>query len=137
MFIVHFDPTDDGSVPESQAEPPVTDIEPYKSPASALHPMARFRRDETQAQDHMAWETQGPIADREHERLATTDRGIVMLRESSSARSGVSRPGTIPREWCEIPDHAVIDTNLAATISRMREDHLPIGSTREEAQGAR
>ena len=40
-----------------------------------------FRMDAVQAQDHMAWETQGPIADRTRERLTTSDRGIVMLRE--------------------------------------------------------
>jgi 5,5'-dehydrodivanillate O-demethylase oxygenase subunit len=34
-----------------------------------------------QAQDHMAWETQGPIANRMHERLTSSDRGVVLLRE--------------------------------------------------------
>ena len=29
----------------------------------------------------MAWETQGPILDRTHERLAASDRGVVMYRE--------------------------------------------------------
>jgi 5,5'-dehydrodivanillate O-demethylase len=37
--------------------------------------------DAVQAQDHMAWETQGAIADRTDERLGTADRGIVMLRD--------------------------------------------------------
>jgi 5,5'-dehydrodivanillate O-demethylase len=31
-------------------------------------------------QDVMAWETQGPIARRELEKLGTTDRGVIMLR---------------------------------------------------------
>jgi 5,5'-dehydrodivanillate O-demethylase len=81
VFIVHFDPTDDGSIPVEQGDPPTVEIEPYKTPVAALHPHTHFRMDETQAQDHMAWETQGPIADRTVERLATTDRGVVMLRE--------------------------------------------------------
>ncbi len=29
----------------------------------------------------MAWETQGPIARRELERLGTTDRGVIMFRQ--------------------------------------------------------
>ena len=45
------------------------------------HPFTRFHMDRTDGEDHMAWETQGPIANREAERLATTDRGVVMLRE--------------------------------------------------------
>ena len=45
----------------------------------------RMRMDLVLAQDHMAWETQGPIADRTTERLATTDRGVVMLRQVMTA----------------------------------------------------
>src|SRR5439155_198808 len=62
-------------------KPPVEYIQPYKNPPDALHPYTKFRMDAVQAQDHMAWETQGPIADRTRERLTSSDRGIVMLRE--------------------------------------------------------
>ena len=37
--------------------------------------------DKVFAQDVMAWETQGPIARRELERLGTTDRGVIMFRQ--------------------------------------------------------
>jgi 5,5'-dehydrodivanillate O-demethylase len=33
------------------------------------------------SQDHMAWETQGPIADRAKEHLGEADRGIIMFRK--------------------------------------------------------
>lgn len=33
------------------------------------------------SQDGMAWETQGPVADRTKERLASSDRGVVMFRQ--------------------------------------------------------
>ena len=44
-------------------------------------PFTKFRLDEVDAQDFMAWETQGPILDRTRERLAGSDRGVVMYRE--------------------------------------------------------
>ena len=33
------------------------------------------------SQDHMAWETQGPIADRTDEHLGEADRGVIMFRK--------------------------------------------------------
>jgi 5,5'-dehydrodivanillate O-demethylase len=33
------------------------------------------------SQDHMAWETQGPIADRAAEHLGEGDRGVIMYRK--------------------------------------------------------
>jgi 5,5'-dehydrodivanillate O-demethylase len=33
------------------------------------------------SQDHMAWETQGPLADRAAEHLGESDRGILMFRK--------------------------------------------------------
>jgi 5,5'-dehydrodivanillate O-demethylase len=32
------------------------------------------------AQDIMAWITQGPIAQRQHEKLGTTDKGVILFR---------------------------------------------------------
>jgi len=129
VYIVHFDPTDDGSIPEDQGDPPVTYIEPYKTPVKALHPVARFRMDETQAQDHMAWETQGPIADREHERLATTDRGVVMLRNLVKREIERMQQGLDPKSVQRDPDHAIIDTNLTETIRLMWARSEPVSST--------
>lgn len=40
-----------------------------------------FHMDNFTSQDHMAWETQGPIADRAKEHLGEGDRGIIMFRK--------------------------------------------------------
>jgi len=79
IYFVRFFPSDNGEIIEDD-EPSADYIQPYKNPPDALHPFTRFRMDAVQAQDHMAWETQGPIADRTTERLTTSDRGIILLR---------------------------------------------------------
>jgi 5,5'-dehydrodivanillate O-demethylase len=64
IFFVRFFPSEDGSFVQEKDDAPFEYIKPYKNPPDALHPHTKFRMDEVQAQDHMAWETQGPIADR-------------------------------------------------------------------------
>ena len=80
VYFVRFFPAENGEIVEND-EPPVEYIKPYKNPPDALHPYTKFRMDMVQAQDHMAWETQGPIADRTTERLTSSDRGVILLRE--------------------------------------------------------
>jgi hypothetical protein len=81
-----------------------------------------------QPQDYMAWETQGPIADRTVERLATTDRGIVMLREMLRAEIEKVHRGEDPRCVIRDPNHDLIDTNHStqmfdhSTAARSVED---------------
>jgi 5,5'-dehydrodivanillate O-demethylase len=104
VYFVRFFPAEDGAVVEND-QPPVEYIKPYKNPPDALHPYTKFRMDAVQAQDHMAWETQGPIADRTRERLTSSDRGIIMLRE------------VMMRE-----------------INRVRQGHDPIGVVRDAAR---
>jgi hypothetical protein len=70
--------------------------------------------DWVQGQDYMAWETQGPIADRTAERLATSDRGIVILREMFDEELARMAEGLDPIGVVRDPDHAMIDTNLEA-----------------------
>jgi 5,5'-dehydrodivanillate O-demethylase len=64
----------------------------------------------------MAWETQGPIADREHERLATTDRGVVMLRQMFFREMEKVERGEDPLGVVRDPNHEIIDTNLQHTL---------------------
>ncbi|MGH7843570.1 MAG: Rieske 2Fe-2S domain-containing protein [Candidatus Binatia bacterium] len=40
-----------------------------------------FHMEDFASQDHMAWETQGPVADRVNERLGESDRGIILFRK--------------------------------------------------------
>lgn len=80
ILYVIYSPAPDGK-PSGQSEVSYSYIGPIKEPyddnglARYRHHMKTFA-----SQDGMAWETQGPIADRTREHLAASDRGIVMLR---------------------------------------------------------
>jgi 5,5'-dehydrodivanillate O-demethylase len=125
IYFIRFFPTPDGSVVENQG-PALEYIKPYKDPRDALHPHARFRMDAVQAQDHMAWETQGPIADRTGERLATSDRGVVMLREIMLREIKRVQQGLDPIGIIRDPSrHVMIDTKLMESIAQMDEERGP------------
>jgi 5,5'-dehydrodivanillate O-demethylase oxygenase subunit len=118
IYFVRFFPTEDGSLVDDD-EPPVEYIGPYKNPPEALHPYTRFRMDAVQAQDHMAWETQGAIMDRTCERLTTSDRGVilfreVMMREMDRVQQGLDPMGVI-RDAAHNP---MIDTHLMESIAQ-------------------
>ncbi len=122
IYFVRFFPTEDGSSVDDD-EPPVEYIQPYKNPPEALHPYTRFRMDAVQAQDHMAWETQGPIMDRTCERLTTSDRGVilfreVMMREMDRVQRGLDPMGVI-RDAAHNP---MIDTHLMESIAQNAQE---------------
>jgi 5,5'-dehydrodivanillate O-demethylase len=119
IFIVRFMPTEDGSLVEEE-NPPVEYVKPYKNPPDAIHPFTKFRLNEVQAQDHMAWETQGPIADRTRERLATSDRGVVMLREMMMREIRKVQQGQDPKGVVrDQAENNIIDTHLMESIREM------------------
>ena len=89
-------------------------------PSNASHPFARYRMDRVDAQDYMVWETQGPFANRGVERLATSDRGVVMLREMMKREIANVAEGIDPKGIIRDPDHAMIDTSLDVTIAEQR-----------------
>src|SRR5215216_1286987 len=71
IFFIRFDPSENGDeVSQSDDDIPVEYVAPYKTPADQIHPYTHFHMDAVQAQDHMAWETQGPLADRSVEHLS-------------------------------------------------------------------
>jgi len=74
IFQFRFRPTPDGGIP-SQSEDPPAEFVRTKNEAGEFH-MENFS-----SQDHMAWETQGPIADRAREHLGESDRGIILFRK--------------------------------------------------------
>jgi 5,5'-dehydrodivanillate O-demethylase len=118
IFFVRFDPTEDGRAVAGDEDPPVEIMKPYKNPPDALHPFTRFDMTiDVQAQDHMAWETQGPISDRTAERLATADRGIVMLREMMKREIEKVRKGLDPMGVIRDPaENTMIDTKLSESL---------------------
>ncbi len=93
-------------------------IRPYKNPPDALHPYAKFRMDLVQAQDHMAWETQGPIADRTRERLTSSDRGVIMLRQVMMRELDKLQEGQDPMGVVRDPRQSatMVDTFLTETV---------------------
>jgi len=117
IFFVRFDPAEEGRVVEEQENPPVEYVKPYKDPPDAIHPFTKFRMDEVQAQDHMGWETQGPISDRTCERLATADRGIVMLREMMKREIEKVQKGLDPIGVIRDPkQNSILDTKLSESL---------------------
>ena len=74
VYQYRFSPTKDGSVAKQPEDPPVEFI-------ATKDNTGEFHLDHFTSQDHMAWETQGPIADREKEHLGESDRGITMFRK--------------------------------------------------------
>ena len=125
VYFVRFYPTERGEIVEND-DPAVEYIKPYKNPPDALHPYARFRMDAVQAQDHMAWETQGPICDRTRERLGTSDRGIVMLREVMMREMKKVAQGKDPMGVIRDPArNPMIDTHLMQSIAQIGENRAP------------
>jgi 5,5'-dehydrodivanillate O-demethylase len=126
IFFVRFVPNEfagNGHTNGSPADedPEVAYLEPFKTPADGQHPFMRMRMDLVLAQDHMAWETQGPIADRTIERLATTDRGIVLLRDVMKREIDKVSRGEDPMGVVRDPNAPVIDTHLSESIKEMIE----------------
>jgi 5,5'-dehydrodivanillate O-demethylase len=125
VYFVRFFPAENGETVEHD-DPPVEYIQPYKNPPDALHPYTKFRMDAVQAQDHMAWETQGPIADRMHERLTTADRGIVLLREAMFREMKKIQQGQDPMGVVRDPaNNPFIDTHLMESIEQGVMDRAP------------
>ena len=87
-----------------------------KDKPDARHPDAKYRFyapfGQIAAQDHVVWETQGAIADRTEERLATSDRGIVLLRQRLQENIQRVAEGLDPAGLIRDPDHEPIDTTM-------------------------
>jgi 5,5'-dehydrodivanillate O-demethylase len=81
IIYVIYSPTYDGK-PSGQVDVPYHFIGPIKE-AYDDYGYTRYRHHMKTfaSQDGMAWETQGPIANRSEEHLASSDQGIVMFRQ--------------------------------------------------------
>jgi 5,5'-dehydrodivanillate O-demethylase len=124
---VVFEPTSDGSLVDAAEEPVVEYLAPYKDPPDGIHPFTHFNQVSVLSQDHLAWETQGPIADRTQEHLSYADRGVVMLRRLLRAQIERVQQGLDPLGVLRDPDHAMIDTNLYGEAQGVRTERHPAG----------
>jgi 5,5'-dehydrodivanillate O-demethylase oxygenase subunit len=101
-----------------------------KAPADEVYPFARYSMEQLRFQDFMVLETQGPIASRESERLATSDKGVVLMRtilmrEIEKVRDGVDPIGVI-----RDPERVVIDTHTETLFDERRARWVSPSGTR-------
>jgi 5,5'-dehydrodivanillate O-demethylase len=127
----------DGAEVDQLGDPPVEYIAPYKDPADGRHPQARYNLCSVLAQDHMAWETQGPIMDRTSEHLAASDRGVVLLRRLILEQIERVEQGHDPMGVIRDADHAMIDTNLLGEAQGVRGPRHPAGIAAQATHAAR
>jgi 5,5'-dehydrodivanillate O-demethylase len=136
QWTVGFRPTEDGS--EVDDEPEVEYLPPFKEPADAVHPRACFNLyapfGQILAQDIVMWETQGSVSNRPDERLATSDKGITMLRDLMFEQIARVERGEDPMGVIRDPNHPMVDTNLEQSLAM----HYPTGivATTKAAAGA-
>ena len=120
QWTLGFEARTDGNLVDEE-EPTVRYLDPLKDPPGGEHPFARFNFyapwGQILAQDIVMWETQGPISNRPGERLATSDKGIVMLRELMFAEIAKVNQGLDPMGVIRDPDHPMIDTKLEQSIT--------------------
>jgi 5,5'-dehydrodivanillate O-demethylase len=89
VFQFRFSPAKDGSTPEQPEDPPIEFI-------STKNADGEFHLDHFASQDHMAWESQGALANRDREHLGESDRGILMFRKLLSEQIAAAQSGADP-----------------------------------------
>jgi len=89
VFQFRFSPSKDGAVPEQPEDAPIEYV-------STKNADGEFHLDHFASQDHMAWESQGALANRDREHLGESDRGIVMFRKLLSEQIAAVQRGADP-----------------------------------------
>ena len=80
----------------SVTETSPADQDPPHERCALKNAEGEYNMDLVLAQDSMAWETQGDITDRTQEHLATSDRGVVMLRRLLKEQIDIVQAGGDP-----------------------------------------
>jgi 5,5'-dehydrodivanillate O-demethylase len=106
-----------------------------KSPADASYPFATYRMDQLRFQDFMVLETQGPIASREQEHLATSDFGVVLLRRILKREIEKVQRGLDPIGVVRNPEGCVIDTHTETLHDARRARWVSPAGLRPFADG--
>ncbi len=89
VFQFRFSPTKDSSPAEQPEDPPIELI-------STKNADGEFHLDHFASQDHMAWESQGALANRDREHLGESDRGIIMFRKLLGEQIAAAQSGADP-----------------------------------------
>ena len=74
IFHLSFRPTKDGGALEQPDEPPLEFV-------STKNEAGEFHMENFPSQDQMAWESQGPVANRPNEHLGESDQGVILFRK--------------------------------------------------------
>jgi 5,5'-dehydrodivanillate O-demethylase len=74
VYQFRFTPSQDGRAVAQSEDAPIEYVRTKNEDGE-------FHMNDFASQDHMAWETQGPIADRASEHLGEGDRGVIMYRK--------------------------------------------------------
>jgi 5,5'-dehydrodivanillate O-demethylase len=74
VYQFRFSPAKDGKAVDPAEDPPIEYV-------GTKNAEGDFHMDNFTSQDHMAWETQGSVANRAKEHLGESDRGIIMFRK--------------------------------------------------------
>jgi 5,5'-dehydrodivanillate O-demethylase len=132
VFRANFVPSDEErSLPET----PV----PWRYTALKSGPR-EYKMDMVSAQDSMAWETQGAIADRTQERLGAGDEGIILLRKLLREQIEIVRQGGEPMGLVRDPEKNriieldVINDRIGLHQPRTEDD---CGGSRFKVQGSK
>ena len=128
---VNFWPNEDGSIVDNE-DPEVNYIEPYRDPPDKLHPFTHYKMNSVIAQDHYAWETQGPLANRAAEHLSYSDRGVVMLRRLLKQQIERVQMGLDPVGVVRDDNHEIIDTNVDEGVRQGRASRAPDSSYQQQ-----
>ena len=89
---------------------PILTYAPYKEPEDLSYPFAHYQTRTIMQQDIMVWETQRTIQDRTLERLATSDRAVVAMREMLFENIERVQRGEDPLGIIRDPNHPVIES---------------------------
>jgi 5,5'-dehydrodivanillate O-demethylase len=90
IFSVEFQHGRDRASVSPSAEPPVSYLPGW------VQADGEYVLDSIRGQDTMAWETQGPIADRTKEHLGASDRGILLFRQMLKKQIDIVQQGGEP-----------------------------------------
>jgi 5,5'-dehydrodivanillate O-demethylase oxygenase subunit len=119
VFTVTCDPNTPPESPEALENPPIED-HPLQ-----YRPDGRHALHTIWAQDRMAWETQGAIVDRGREHLGSSDKGILLLRQTLKEQIERVQQGLDPLGLTRDPELEIIEIPLDQYLEGDQPESAP------------